>query len=129
MTMVAAAGPLANFALAALVAVAFRILQLGGLLDAEFPRLVVASTVFFNVALGFFNLIPIPPLDGSWVLMRFLPLRHIIVLQQFRLAGMVLIVALLSVPVVANAVLYTPLRFAVRACLGLFGVTGVGIAL
>jgi hypothetical protein len=33
------------------------------------------------------------------------------------------------VPVVANAVLYTPLRFAVRACLGLFGVTSAGITL
>jgi hypothetical protein len=61
--------------------------------------------------------------------MRFLPLRHIIVLQQFRLAGMVLVVALLSVPVIANAVLYTPLRFAVRACLGLFGVPGHEVAL
>jgi Zn-dependent protease len=85
--------------------------------------------IWLNLVLCFFNLIPIPPLDGSWVLMRFLPLRHIIVLQQFRLAGMALVVALLSIPVVANTILYTPLRFAVRACLGLFGMSGSEAAL
>ncbi|MEX0709996.1 MAG: site-2 protease family protein [Chloroflexota bacterium] len=94
MTMVAAAGPLANFALAALVAVAFRILQLGGLLDAEFPRLVVASTVFFNVALGFFNLIPIPPLDGYNVVLPLLPPRQAMIVQRYAPYGYIALLLL-----------------------------------
>jgi Zn-dependent protease len=86
------------------------------------PNLLVQA-VQTNLLLAFFNLIPIPPLDGSWVLMRFLPLKHILALQQFRLLGLALVMVLLSSRPISNVVLYAPLRFAVRACLGLFGVT------
>ncbi|HLE88501.1 MAG TPA: site-2 protease family protein [Candidatus Limnocylindria bacterium] len=98
MTIVAAAGPLANFALAALVAVLFRVLQLGGLLDSEFLRLVVASIVFFNVALGLFNLIPIPPLDGYNVVLPLLPPRQAFAVQRYAPYGYValLVLVLLS---------------------------------
>jgi Zn-dependent protease len=85
--------------------------------------------VVWNCALGLFNLIPIPPLDGSWVLMRFLPLRHIIALQQFRLLGFVLIAMLLSSRLTSNTLFYGPLRVAVHACLDLFGVPREGIPL
>ena len=124
---VALAGPASNVLLAIMFAALTRVAPEEGFLAPL--RLMGYAGVVWNCALALFNLIPIPPLDGSWVLMRFLPLRHIIVLQQFRLAGMVLIVALLSMPVVANTVLYTPLRFAVNICLGLFGVQSPGIVL
>ena len=117
---VALAGPASNALLALVFAAVVRVSPEHGFFAPL--RVMGYAGVVWNCALGLFNLIPIPPLDGSWVLMRFLPLRHIMVLQQFRLAGMVLVVAMLSVPVVANVVLYTPLEFAVRACLGLFGV-------
>jgi Zn-dependent protease len=124
---VALAGPASNALLALGFAGLVRVAPEAGLLAPL--KLMGYAGVVWNCALGLFNLIPIPPLDGSWVLMRFLPLRHIIVLQQFRLAGMALVVALLSIPVVANVILYTPLRFAVRACLGLFGMSGSEVAL
>jgi Zn-dependent protease len=124
---VALAGPASNALLALGFAALTRVAPETGLLSPL--KLMGYAGVVWNCALGLFNLIPIPPLDGSWVLMRFLPLRHIIVLQQFRLAGMAVVVALLSIPVVANVILYTPLRFAVRACLGLFGVSSEGVAL
>jgi Zn-dependent protease len=124
---VALAGPASNLLLALMFAALARLSPELGFWAPL--RLMGYAGVVWNCALAIFNLIPVPPLDGSWLLMRFLPLRHIIVLQQFRLVGMVLVVAVMSVPVVANAVLYTPLRLAVRACLGLFGVAGEGIAL
>ena len=124
---VALAGPASNALLALGFAALARVSPETGFLSPL--KLMGYAGVVWNCALGLFNLIPIPPLDGSWVLMRFLPLRHIIVLQQFRLAGMAVVVALLSIPVVANVILYTPLRFAVRACLGLFGVSADGVAL
>jgi len=124
---VALAGPASNALLALGFAALVRVAPEAGFLAPL--KLMGYAGVVWNCALGLFNLIPIPPLDGSWVLMRFLPLRHIIVLQQFRLAGMALVVALLSIPVVANVILYTPLRFAVRACLGLFGMSGSEVAL
>jgi len=33
----------------------------------------MSIVVYINILLGLFNLIPIPPLDGSWILFRFLP--------------------------------------------------------
>ena len=124
---VALAGPASNLILALMFAALARVSPEGGFWAPL--RLMGYAGVVWNCALALFNLIPIPPLDGSWLLMRFLPLRHIIVLHQFRLAGMVLLVALLSVPMIANVVLYAPLRFVVRACLGLFGVPSREFAL
>lgn len=118
---VALAGPASNFLLAILFAALVRVAP-----DQGFWAPLVTmglAGVTWNCALGLFNLIPIPPLDGSWVLMRFLPLKHILALQQFRLLGLALVMALLSSRPISNVVLYAPLRFAVRACLGLFGVT------
>lgn len=124
---VALAGPASNALLALVFAALVRVAPEHGPL-APLGVMGLAGVVW-NCALGLFNLIPIPPLDGSWVVMRFLPLKHIIVLQQFRLAGMALVVVLLSVRPIANVVLYQPLGFAVRACLGLFGVDSGGLSL
>ena len=37
--------------------------------------MIVSSTATLNIGLGIFNLIPLPPLDGSKVLMHFLPYK------------------------------------------------------
>ena len=66
--IVAAAGPASNLVLAALGAIPLRLLIAS---DANFPfevYLVLVYFVLINVALMFFNLLPIPPLDGSKVL-------------------------------------------------------------
>ncbi|MCP4259928.1 MAG: site-2 protease family protein [Planctomycetes bacterium] len=60
--MVAAAGPLANISLAFILTVAFHLLHLSAnSILGSFVLLVI----FFNIILAVFNLIPIPPLDGS----------------------------------------------------------------
>ena len=122
---VALAGPASNFLLAILFAALARVSPEQGFLAPV--RLMGYAGVVVNCALGLFNLLPVPPLDGSWVLMRFLPLRHIIALQQFRLVGMLVVVMLLSSRMISNVVLYTPLRLAVGACLGLFGMRSDGV--
>jgi Zn-dependent protease len=95
LTYVALAGPIANFTVAAAVAVIFRVLQLAGLLDAPFLREVVALIVFFNVALGLFNLIPIPPLDGYNVVLPLLPPRQSFQVQRYAQYGYVALLLLL----------------------------------
>lgn len=76
MALVGAAGPFTNFVLAVIFAVVLNLLapslnQTGSVRDWVFTLLFLAMQV--NVVLGVFNLIPIPPLDGSRILGGFLP--------------------------------------------------------
>ncbi len=95
LTMVALAGPAANFVVAAVVALLFRVLQVAGLLDSEFPRLVVISIVYYNAVLGLLNLIPIPPLDGYNVVLPLLPPRQAFVAQRYAQYGFIALLLLL----------------------------------
>ena len=74
--MVAAAGPLSNLVLAAAAALPLRYLIANPALAAQIPDVVLQVLflfVFINLVLMVFNLLPIPPLDGSKVLFSFLP--------------------------------------------------------
>jgi len=76
--IVAAAGPLSNLVLAAAVALPLRYINANPELAAQIPRLVIlilALFVYINLVLMIFNLLPIPPLDGSKVLFAFLSPR------------------------------------------------------
>ncbi len=80
--IVAAAGPLTNFLLAAIFAGLIRMAGVAGLSESFVD--LASQIVLINVLLGCFNLIPMPPLDGSKVIEPFLPLR---VRQQYRALG------------------------------------------
>lgn len=69
--IVAAAGPLTNFLLAIIFALLIRLAVPFGLSESFIE--LASYIVSINVLLGLFNLIPIPPLDGSKVLEPFLP--------------------------------------------------------
>jgi len=94
MTIVAFAGPIANFAVAVLAALLFRLLDSAGLLGLEFGRTVVFFVVYFNLALGFFNLIPIPPLDGYNGWLPLLPPRQAFIVQRYAQYGFLVLLAL-----------------------------------
>jgi Zn-dependent protease len=55
---------------------------------------VLLSLGHVNVVLAVFNLIPIPPLDGSSVIERFLPQRYMYAYLQFRRYAMILLLLL-----------------------------------
>ena len=67
--LVAGAGPVSNFALAVLFALLFLLLRSAGMELTKDHTLVkiLVPAVTMNVMLGVFNLVPLPPLDGSWI--------------------------------------------------------------
>jgi len=88
--LVAAAGPAANIVLAALFGGAIRFVP-RGLLPAGAQDL-FAAIVLTNLMLAIFNLVPIPPLDGSKVLFGFIPWRYQYIAQLLEIYGPVLLV-------------------------------------
>ena len=80
--IVSAAGPIMNFILAfvflIIYYVLFRVTNVINVLSAQWQQvifLVMTYTISINIGLGVFNLLPIPPLDGSKILMHFLPYK------------------------------------------------------
>ncbi|MCA9002388.1 MAG: site-2 protease family protein, partial [Planctomycetes bacterium] len=72
MAWVALAGPVSNFILAIVFTVALKFLIGYYPVDSLMIR-AIFSGISLNVFLALFNLIPIPPLDGSRIVMHFLP--------------------------------------------------------
>ena len=78
--IVSAAGPIMNFILAfvflIIYYVLFKVTNVMGALSMQWQLIVhqiILYTISINIGLGVFNLIPLPPLDGSKILMHFLP--------------------------------------------------------
>ncbi len=94
MALVAIVGPLSNLALAAIVAFAWRF---SGYAGGDVVRDFLLVFISLNVSLLFFNLIPIPPLDGSRVLMGLLPERMAQQWAQFGQVGPLLLFGLILI--------------------------------
>jgi len=95
--LVAAAGPASNVAIAVIFAILIRLADVLSL-SASFVQLAF-MVIVLNIFLAFFNLIPIPPLDGSKILPRLLPQglrmqyeKVRTVLEQNAMIGFVLII-------------------------------------
>jgi Zn-dependent protease len=71
--LVALAGPFSNLLLAFIGLVAFRLVLGSGQFDDKALPYLLLGFVHLNVLLAVFNLLPIPPLDGSRVVMWLLP--------------------------------------------------------
>jgi Zn-dependent protease len=90
MALVSLAGPFSNFALAVICAVVIRF----GLANSiAYPILLQAIVI--NLVLGTFNLIPIPPLDGSKIIAAFLPDRLMYTILSLERFGFVLVIIFL----------------------------------
>lgn len=73
--IVGAAGPLSNLALALIAGITLRAFFVAGIFDG-FIIQILAIIIFINVLLMVFNLLPIPPLDGSKLLFAILPVSE-----------------------------------------------------
>ena len=90
MALVSLAGPLSNFALALLFVIP---IKLGLTNSISYPILLQA--ILINLVLGTFNLVPIPPLDGSKILAALAPdywMEKILSLERY---GFILVIIFL----------------------------------
>lgn len=92
--LVAAAGPVSNLLLAVLFAVILHFSYLFPF-SQEIGRSLLAFIVVVNVGLAVFNLIPIPPLDGSKVLFAILPHRFEKVLHVLERYQLILLIGVI----------------------------------
>ena len=97
MALTALAGPVSNFVLAVLAMLISKVIYLYAPYSAAMD--VVFSFCLYTLAplsigLGLFNLIPIPPLDGSKVLAAFLPDRQYVALMRYERYGILVLLAL-----------------------------------
>lgn len=96
--LTALGGPLANFILAFLGIVIFKILIVFQTPSNAFTEIIasfLSAFISLNIGLGSFNLIPIPPLDGSKIFLSLLPDRlYMDIMRYERLGWIILVVAL-----------------------------------
>ncbi len=88
MMLSALAGPLSNIGLAFLSMVFYKLVPLLSYIGVGASFVSTLSTFFYyamtiNISLGVFNLIPIPPLDGSRIATYFLPQRTYFKIMQY----------------------------------------------
>ncbi|BAL83189.1 putative membrane metalloprotease [Selenomonas ruminantium subsp. lactilytica TAM6421] len=99
--LVSLAGPMANFVTAFLALVALLVFdRMGGDMTTG-VYMVFRLIIEYNIGFGIFNLIPLPPLDGSHVLMQLLPRD-----MAYKLAGLerysfLILIVLLMTPVLS----------------------------
>ncbi|HTK46184.1 MAG TPA: site-2 protease family protein [Patescibacteria group bacterium] len=103
--IVAAAGPISNFVLAVAGAIPLRWIEFSSM-NVPFLETFLFFFVQINLVLMIFNLIPIPPLDGSKVLFAFMNPRTVWqvrpVLEQY---GLVILLAAMLLPIFGGATL------------------------
>jgi Zn-dependent protease len=122
--LVGAAGPLMNVLLAVLLCAVLSLFVHGGLLGPSSAGTeVLAVGIFVNILLAVFNLVPIPPLDGSRVVQYFLPRNALIVYQQLERFGLVLIVLLILYARPLQIFLFETMLSVVTILANVFGIS------
>ena len=94
--VVSLAGPFANFLIGLISAILMIVVRINFHVNPQlmsFIEMIFMYSMYMNVGLMIFNLIPIPPLDGSKVLLEFLPYRARGFMYRYeRYSGLILLI-------------------------------------
>lgn len=96
MVLVAASGPVTNFVVAFGLALIGMVFRLAGI-DVIELYVFLYYAAWINIFLALFNLIPIPPLDGSHILEYFLPPRYKQKYMEIGPYGLIIIVGIIFI--------------------------------
>ncbi|HAA09136.1 MAG: site-2 protease family protein [Syntrophomonadaceae bacterium] len=103
MMLVSLAGPAMNIFLAFLALIALRfIYPLQGSEWAQYAIMLIEPLVWINLVLAVFNLIPVPPLDGSKILAGLLPNRGASLVYALEQYGTLILLLLLVTGVISK---------------------------
>ena len=116
MAVVAAGGPLANLVVAVVAAVAVRAMDVAN--SSGFAVELALAIVTYNLVLAFFNLLPIPPLDGYNALLAFLPPKSAFTVQRYAQYGVILLLLLVFIPGSPLGILFDGVRAVTRFLIG-----------
>ena len=106
--IVSIAGPMANVLMAFIAYVIMRSLDVVGLLENESLYLVLLLIVVYNINFAILNMMPIPPLDGSHILMNFLPLKWQVHIARFSIVSLLILIDILNSPIATR--IFVPLQ-------------------
>lgn len=116
--LVSIAGIVTNFLLAIVSAFLF-IMALKNNYDNRFILLLLQYLIMYNIFLGIFNLIPIPPLDGSKIIYTFLPYSTVNKLYSIEKYSNIILIVLIMTGTISKMMnfLYIPI---INWILGIF---------
>jgi len=122
MAITAAAGPISNLLLSIVCVATLSVAQRPGLLDGststrEAIGQLLFTTALVNVGLCIFNLLPLPPLDGS----RLLPARFDSLIEKITPYSFLILAGVLSIPGLRYVLLQWPVQNLSRFIFSLFG--------
>ena len=112
MIWIAAAGPVSNLMIAFIASV---VIQFGLTTMAPGTIYVLGLIVLVNIILAVFNLIPIPPLDGSRIVMGVLPRKQAMFYSRFERYGIFIIILLAWTTNVIGMIVLPTLAFVWRS--------------
>lgn len=103
--IISLAGPLANLLIAFVGAGIYYFLMMNQISISPGLRMVLSYIILYNVNFAIFNMIPIPPLDGSHVIANLLPSKLAEYYESLARFGFIILIALLYTPILKTVLI------------------------